>query len=335
MQANATMKPMPGPLRGFVAALASLWTVLLIAAVLYSRDQNIPQAIAIAVVPAFLLEAGMYLASGIQSVRERLERLKPEHLALLLTAVAPVPYSVYTLALGLWDWHSVLAIAGLAAVAAFWYVLLPRSAVSDLTFLGVVAAVTLLKVFVPLYPSPVPKLALHILGTAMWVRTGILAVLAIRRMEGIGFSFVPRALDWAVGLRFYLYFMPIALVLAWALRFVSFDPPLWSVRTLLLAVGTFLGMLWVVALSEEFFFRGVLQQVLGRVFGSEAGGLILASVLFGLAHLPFRAFPNWRFAILAGVAGLFYGGAFLKARSIRAAMVTHALVNTSWRVLLS
>ena len=101
-----------------------------------------------------------------------------------------------------------------------------------------------------------------------------------------------------------------------------------------MAVGTFFGMLWVVALSEEFFFRGLLQRWLSEWLRSERGGLVVASVLFGLAHLPFRSFPNWRFALLAAVAGLFYGRAYLKAGGIRAAMVAHALVNTVWRVLL-
>jgi hypothetical protein len=58
-------------------------------------------------------------------------------------------------------------------------------------------------------------------------------------------------------------------------------------------------------------------------------------VLFGLTHLTFHAFPNWRFAMMAAVAGVFYGRAYLNARSVKAAMVTHALVNTAWRVFFS
>jgi hypothetical protein len=86
----------------------------------------------------------------------------------------------------------------------------------------------------------------------------------------------------------------------------------------------------VVALREEFFFRGVLQEWL-----DSRTGLVVVSVAFGLVHLPYREFPNWRMAILATVAGLFYGRAYLGARSVRAAMVTHALVNTTWKVFFS
>jgi membrane protease YdiL (CAAX protease family) len=61
-------------------------------------------------------------------------------------------------------------------------------------------------------------------------------------------------------------------------------------------------------------------------------GLIAASILFGAVHLMYRQFPNWRFAVVGGASGIFYGLAFLKAKSVRASMVTHALVVATWRV---
>jgi membrane protease YdiL (CAAX protease family) len=79
----------------------------------------------------------------------------------------------------------------------------------------------------------------------------------------------------------------------------------------------------------------LLQAWLESWFKSALFGLAAASVLFGAVHLTFHAFPNWRFAILAAVAGVFYGRAYMTARSVRAAMVTHALVNTAWRVFFS
>ena len=58
-----------------------------------------------------------------------------------------------------------------------------------------------------------------------------------------------------------------------------------------------------------------------------------ASVAFGFCHLWFRGFPNWRFAIVAAVAGWFYGKAYERGQGIRAAMVTHALAVTVWQTL--
>jgi membrane protease YdiL (CAAX protease family) len=78
-----------------------------------------------------------------------------------------------------------------------------------------------------------------------------------------------------------------------------------------------------------------LQQWLGQWLKNEWIGLALASLLFGLAHLWFHAFPNWRFVAMAAVAGVFYGLAFHQARSIRASMVTHALTVTVWKLFFS
>jgi uncharacterized protein len=76
----------------------------------------------------------------------------------------------------------------------------------------------------------------------------------------------------------------------------------------------------------------VMLQGLGRWLKNNTAGLILSSVAFGLVHLPFRDFPNWKFALVAAIAGLFYGRAYSQAGGIRAAMITHALVNTTTRI---
>ena len=283
--------------------------------------------------PAFLVEAALYLAAGMQSTRERLEELSPSRLALLTTVAAAVPYTICTVGLGVFDWRSAFLILVLAAFASYFYVLLPHRPAIDLVFLACIASVVLLKVFPRLFPAPLPRLELSVLGAAMWVRTTMLVMLSIRKMDGVGFGFLPRARDWGIGLRYYLLFMPVAVALALWLGFVRVQPRPFGLRMVLLTVATFFGILWIVALSEEFFFRGVLQQTLDKLLDSRVAGLIIASLVFGAVHLPFRAFPNWRFAILATLAGVAYGLAFRAAGSIRAAMVAHALVVTTWRLL--
>jgi membrane protease YdiL (CAAX protease family) len=212
-------------------------------------------------------------------------------------------------------------------------VLLPRRPAVDLVFVAVIAVAMLANPFPRLYATPVPRLPLAILGQLMLTRLAICACLSIAHMRVEGFGFWPRRKEWATGALHFLLFLPVGALLAWALKLVRSHPPASDWRlTALLTVGTFLGMLWVVALREEFFFRGLLQRWLGLWLKNEWAGLVVASILFGMVHLPFRHFPNWRFALVAAVAGLFYGRAYLAARSVRAAMVTHALVNTIWRV---
>ncbi len=224
-------------------------------------------------------------------------------------------------------------IGALAAVASFWYVLLPHNAASDLLFLVLMALVVLTRVFHGLYVNPHPRVPLDVLGQLMWIRTGAFAMLSVRRVKGVGFGFWPAAREWKIGVMYYAGLVPVVAALAWLIGFAKPRLPGfgWE-RTSLTAIAVFFGILWVVALGEEFFFRGLLQQWMAGWLGSATAGLIVTSLLFGAVHLWFRAFPNWRIAALAAVAGIFYGMAFLQARSIRASMVTHALVVTTWRI---
>ena len=333
--ANAKMNAMQQSLRGFAVTLVALWITLCIAALLYSQDKDIPAWIVVAVVPAFLIEVSLYAATGVAAVRARLENVSRPRLISGVVATAVLPYAIYSIGTGVFEWRSAVAIAALAAVPAVWWLVLGANAGADLGFLLLMAAPVLLKIFRELYADPIPRLQLHVLGTLMWYRTGIVAVLLLRRMEGIGFSFIPRRPEWRIGIRNYLLFLPVGLVCAIAIGFVQPEPVTFTWRTLALAFGTFLVTLWVLAAAEEFFFRGLLQQLLARKLGREAVAIVIASMIFGAAHLGFREFPNWRFALLATFAGLFYGQAYSQAGSIRAAMVTHALVVTTWRVFLT
>ena len=322
--------------RAALIPLGILLLVLLAAIGLwYAQDRGLPLALAIAVLPAFLVEVSLYVLAGVPDVRAYLQRWRPSRVALLLTALGPVSWILLSLALGIVNPLRLLQLLALAAAASFWYLVLPRRLPADLGFLVLMATPVLLRVFSTIYPDPADRIPGQVLGALMWYRTGLVAVLCIRRMEGIGFGFLPRPSEWVIGLRNYLWFTPPALGLALAIGFVRFRPVVFDGRLVLLTVLTFAGVLWVLAVAEEFFFRGLLQQQLTRLFGSEMAGLLVASVIFGAAHLPSGDFPNWRFALLATLAGIFYGRAYLQARSIRAAMVTHAMVVTTMKMFLT
>jgi membrane protease YdiL (CAAX protease family) len=324
-------------MRQFLTTLVVLWTAASIAAYIYTQQQGIPSRIALAATLAFLVEFVFYLMPGFEQVRSAFDRLGSRALrAELLALSAVIPYLIESTFLGTFDLRFFLSLLAVVLVGAFWYVWIGPGVLADLLFLGVMGAVYLSKMFDHGYGHPAPHVALGILGQLMWIRLGLMAVLSLRRMEGARFSFAPLRSEWRVGVQFYVYFLPVAVALAYLLNFAHYRPQTleWWRFTLLL-IGTFFGFLWVVALAEEFFFRAFLQSLLAKRLGSEWLGLALASVLFGAAHLWFRSFPNWRFAIVGGVAGVFYGMAFLKARSIRASMVTHALLVTTWRMFFA
>jgi hypothetical protein len=58
-------------------------------------------------------------------------------------------------------------------------------------------------------------------------------------------------------------------------------------------------------------------------------------VLFGLSHFNKRtAFFNWRYVLLAAIAGIFYGRAWGRDRSVGASAVAHSTVDAVWSLFL-
>jgi membrane protease YdiL (CAAX protease family) len=76
-------------------------------------------------------------------------------------------------------------------------------------------------------------------------------------------------------------------------------------------------------------FRGVVQRLVeGSGVRRRRGlGLAVASVLFGLAHLP-----DPRYVLLATIAGAVYGLVYQRTGALLASVATHVLVDWSWAV---
>src|SRR5207244_12291756 len=102
----------------------------------------------------------------------------------------------------------------------------------------------------------------------------------------------------------FLAFACIAIPLGHAIHFIEFYPQ-WSQLKSLPLVS--LGILFFTAWPEEFLFRGLLQNILARSTKSDLTGWWIASIVFGLSHITNMGFPNWRYVILASIAGFFYG----------------------------
>ena len=291
----------------------------------YAATQHIPVSVAAALGAAGLLQLCVYSSLAFPELR----RLwTPARLLLF----APWPWLIYSVPCGLFRPRALVGLLALAAVAAFWFHFLPRSRLTDLGFVAFMAAPVLFNWFAAIYPPPAPKLPTLLLGHLFWIQAGLATVLNARGIDP-DFGFWPGKRHWRAGFLWYLAALPpLALAVAWTgfARFVW--PTAWL--QCVTAVATFFGILWVVALSEEFFFRAVLQQWFEEWSGSAILALVCASLLFGAAHLGYRHFPNWRFAIVVAVAGAVYGLAYRRGGGLRAAMVAHALLVTTWRTFL-
>lgn len=313
-------------LRAYLCSVAVTWLLMIAAGAEYARMRGVANRIAIPIIAAFLIEAPLYLAPFFESVRAKAAQMGRWVFAGLLAATAVLPYLIYSLPTGCFNALDFYRLAGLAVTLAFWYLVVPPAIWSDLLFLAAPTAVMISKIMSRIYWSPLPKEPVYILGNLMLVHVAALAILVLRGMQGVNPGLIPTRREAWLGVRAFVFFLPVGLALVWLLHMKTRTAPL----ALWTAVPVFIGFYVATAFYEEFGFRGVLQQQLSKVLGFWPG-LVIASALFGLSHLNFgHMFPNWHMVALATPAGLFYGWAYREAGSIRASMVTHALTAAVW-----
>lgn len=256
----------------------------------------------------------------------------PAPLQLVLPALLAVPYLMVSLAAGTFHpaWLVVwllipVAVAALLALAAR---LDPEQRAHWLDFLVLVAlglAVDL-RWLQPAWPPRV-----NLIGKLTLLDAGLYGFLAIRRLSGVGFDLRLRLRDLAIGLREFAFYAPIAIPIGLGLGFLHVHG---SVARPWLVAPAWVFTFFAVALPEEIFFRGWMQNLLERRLGRTTA-LLLTACLFGLAHFNKRAAHfNWKYVLLAAVAGIFYGRAWRTDRRIGASAITHATVDTLWGALL-
>jgi membrane protease YdiL (CAAX protease family) len=177
-----------------------------------------------------------------------------------------------------------------------------------------------------LWPYPGGRLA-YVFTVLLCLNVALAAFVLVRKIPGIGYN-----IGWGSRWGFFVLasfavFGAIAIPLGMAMHFIYFAPQWHAWRTLpFLAIA----ILFFTAWPEEFLFRGLLQNMLSRSSKNDLAGWWTASVLFGFSHITNLGFPNWRYVILASIAGIFYGWTWRKANSIFASAIVHALVDTTW-----
>jgi uncharacterized protein len=319
---------MPKPPRenGFWATVLIGWIVLGAVGFEYAKVKGIPASAAIPLLAAFLLEFPFYLVLGFPRVRERLAGAR---LPLICLFVAVVPYLIAAH----FTWGGLLRLIVLALAIALWFRVLPRHPLTDLLFLALYPAVLLGGYLTGIYVPATPALGKQLiyLGHFTQIILTILVLMVARGERSTGFGFLPTSREWLIGAAHYLLFVAAGLPLALALHTIGWKSPapLWTVA------ATFLAFLWVASLAEEFLVRGVLQGWLEKWTRSAAIALAVTSVVFGLLHLGYKQFPNWRWVLVATILGWCCGHARNQAGGIRAGAVTHALAVATWRAFFS
>jgi uncharacterized protein len=162
------------------------------------------------------------------------------------------------------------------------------------------------------------------------VCSGGYAFLVVRNLQDVGYRLTARRQDVTYGLANFAGFVIIGIPAGYVLHFIRFHAhPVSPAALVVELVGTYV----MIAIPEELLFRGILQNFVEKSLAGKRRGnyaLFLASVIFGLFHLHHPPVPNWKYAIMATVAGLFYGNAYRDRRRLPASALTHTLVDVTW-----
>jgi hypothetical protein len=285
-----------------------------------------------AVVVAALLTLLPFLLAAFWPLNVQAAQRLPTAVRIVRPAVLCVPYAMVAISYGQfrWGWFALYLLLPVAIS-----LLLYRASVSDATqrgdwrdflVLAVLGLAVDLRWFEPAWP---PHLA--VFNKMLLLDAGIYGFLAVRRLDGVGFDLRLRWSDLRIGGRELAIYAPIAILLGLSLGFLHFHAYVPALSHVILGwVFTFL----FIAVPEELFFRGWMQNLLERRLGRR-WALLMTAVLFGLSHFNKRALHfNWRYVVLAALAGIFYGRAWRQERSVGASAITHASVDTLWSLWL-
>jgi hypothetical protein len=277
-----------------------------------------------------LLLVGLWLLPAFPGLREwARKRFAGLRGALVAVALLLAPYCLYTLGTG--DF-SVTALARLAAMAAgpiLVFTLCPPRSPAKLAWQDAIALVWLATPVLArwlggLWTVPVN---LDFMARLFVVVVGAWSYLIFRRTEDAGYEARFSAGIARAALANLALFSIIGIPLGLALNFISWNPNwrgAWQFFFDCVTIFVF------IAIPEELFFRGLVQNLLEGLWNSRYGAQAVAAVLFGFMHI-LHGFPNWPYVLLASIAGWFYGSAWRSTRSLVASGLTHALVDAIWR----
>ncbi len=314
-----------------LSAGLGLWATLALIAAFYGTWLGYGGrefAVTLAVLAFFLAVEILVAARGVQ------DRLASGG-ALLTTALVALlllAYLIYALGTNSFLWWRIGIATAFVALPSLLLATArnhPPGAWQDYVAMAMIWVPVKLRWLREVWPYPERRLS-YMLAMLLAVSVGVVAYLFVRRLESVGYTIAwGRSWRRAVGLNFALAAV-ILIPLGQAIGFIRFAPAYAQMTTLpLVVLGVFLFTAW----PEEFLFRGLLQNSLSRTLGSTNLGWLAASVIFGFAHITNGNFPNWRYVLLATLAGGFYGRAWRRTGSIFASALVHLLVDVGWHLL--
>ena len=280
---------------------------------------------------AFALLLAPYWFFGFGAAEMLGRHLTNRAVRVLIAGLLVVPYLIFSGPRGEFRWvYAVVLFSIPVAIAALFEFLPPggvRPAIGKLCWQDIIAlAVVGLPVEFGWIRGSFLHPGLSALPKILLMDSALYGFLVVRRLEGVGYDFRARVRDMVIGLRECSFFAPIAIALG---VWVGFIAPHGGVPPASSASAALVVTFFFVAIPEELFFRGLLQNLLEKRIGYPSS-LFITAAIFGFSHfnkpLPF----NWRYVFLATIAGVFYGRAWHDRRRLLPSATTHTLVDVIW-----
>jgi membrane protease YdiL (CAAX protease family) len=168
---------------------------------------------------------------------------------------------------------------------------------------------------------------LHSVIYAVAILLGLVLFRCFRAFPEMKYNLPRRPGDLRLALVAFVLTAPVLIVVGIGIGFIPWPHlPAKSVGAMAEAAPL---IFFATALPEEILFRSLIQNLLMLRFGAGWRTLLLASVIFGAAHLDNgpQPLPNWRYMIVATIAGVAYGRVFQRASSITASGLLHTMVD--------
>jgi hypothetical protein len=312
--------------------MLGLWAALCFGGGLYASWLEYGGRVFAATLTVFSFYFGVMLLFAARYVPEFFSLRFGSGGAYLLGASAFLAYLIYAMGTNTFALTRAAAVAGIViiplALAASARGRPPGAWQDYLTLAGIWVTVK----FSPshwLWPYPGGQLA-YVFTVLLCLNVALAAFVLLRKVPGIGYN-----IGWGRRWRFFVaasfvVFGAIAIPLGIGMHFIYFAPQWQAWRSL---PFLYIAILFFTAWPEEFLFRGILQNLFSRTLGNQWAGLAVASVVFGLSHILHAPFPNWKYVLLATIAGVFYGHAWMKSATLLPGALVHALVDISWHLL--
>ena len=154
---------------------------------------------------------------------------------------------------------------------------------------------------------------LHSVAYGIAILLGLTLFIGYRSFPGLKYTWPKSRRDLWLTLAGFALLAPVLIVIGIPIGFLP--PPHLPTRSAGAMAGAF-GIIFAgTALPEEILFRSLIQNLLMLRFGATTRTLLLAAFIFGCAHLDNgpQPVPNWRYMILATIAGVAYGKVFQRA----------------------